>query len=37
MDVMMPVLEGWEAARALRASRDTKDISILTTTALLSV
>jgi two-component system, cell cycle response regulator DivK len=34
MDMMMPVMDGWEAARALRASRETKDIPILATTAL---
>ena len=33
MDMMMPVMDGWEAARTLRASRDTKDIPILATTA----
>ncbi len=30
----MPVMDGWQAARALRASRETKDIPILPTTAL---
>jgi two-component system, cell cycle response regulator DivK len=34
MDMMMPVMDGWEAARALRASRETKNIPILATTAL---
>ena len=34
MDMMMPVMDGWEAARALRACRETKDIPILATTAL---
>jgi two-component system, cell cycle response regulator DivK len=34
MDMMMPVMDGSEAARALRASRETKDIPILATTAL---
>jgi CheY-like chemotaxis protein len=34
MDMMMPVMDGWEVARALRASRETKDIPILATTAL---
>jgi CheY-like chemotaxis protein len=33
-DMMIPVMDGWEAARALRASRETKDIPILATTAL---
>jgi two-component system, cell cycle response regulator DivK len=34
MDMMMPVMDGWEAARILRASRETKDIPILARTAL---
>ena len=34
MDMMMPIMDGWEAARVLRASRQTKDIPILATTAL---
>jgi CheY-like chemotaxis protein len=34
MDMMMPVMDGWEAPRALRASRETKDIPILATTAI---
>jgi two-component system cell cycle response regulator DivK len=34
MDMMMPVMDGWEAAKTLRASRETKDIPILATTAL---
>lgn len=34
MNMMMPVMDGWEVARALRASRETKDIPILATTAL---
>ena len=33
MDMMMPVMDGWQAARTLRASRETKDIPILATTA----
>ena len=33
MDMMMPGMDGWEAARTLRASRETKDIPILATTA----
>ena len=35
MDMMMPVMDGWAAARTLRGSRETKDIPILATTALL--
>lgn len=34
MDMRMPVMDGWEAARALRTHPDTKDIPILATTAL---
>ena len=34
MDMMMPVMDGWEAAKALCASRETKNIPILATTAL---
>ena len=34
MDMMMPGMDGWEAARALRANPDTKNIPILATTAL---
>jgi two-component system, cell cycle response regulator DivK len=34
LDMMMPVMDGWEAARALRASRETKEIPILAVTAL---
>jgi CheY-like chemotaxis protein len=34
MDMMMPVMDGWEAAKALRANPDTKNIPILATTAL---
>ena len=34
MDMMMPVMDGREAARALRANPDTKNIPILATTAL---
>ena len=34
MDMLMPVMDGWEAARALRANPETKNIPILATTAL---
>jgi len=34
MDMRMPVMDGWEAARALRIHPDTKNIPILATTAL---
>ena len=34
MDMMMPVMDGWETARAVRANPDTKNIPILATTAL---
>ncbi len=34
MDIMMPGMDGWEAARALRANPETKDIPILAATAL---
>ena len=34
MDMQMPVMDGWEAARALRANPETKDIPILATTVL---
>jgi CheY-like chemotaxis protein len=34
MDMMMPVMDGWEAARTLRTSRETRDIPILAVTAL---
>ena len=34
MDMMMPVMDGWQAARSLRANPDTKDIPILATTVL---
>jgi two-component system, cell cycle response regulator DivK len=33
MDMMMPVMNGWEVARALRANPDTKNIPILAITA----
>jgi two-component system, cell cycle response regulator DivK len=35
MDVMMPIMDGWEAARALRANPETKEIPILAITALI--
>ena len=34
MDIMMPSMDGWEAARALRATAETKEIPILAATAL---
>ena len=34
LDIMMPSMDGWEAARALRSKPDTKDIPILAATAL---
>jgi two-component system, cell cycle response regulator DivK len=34
MDIIMPVMDGWETARALRTNPDTKNIPILATTAL---
>jgi len=34
MDMTMPVMDGWQATRTLCASRETKDIPILATTAL---
>jgi len=34
MDIMMPGMDGWEAARELRANSETKDIPILAATAL---
>ena len=34
MDMMMPVMDGWQAVRALRASCETKHILISATTAL---
>ena len=36
MDMLMPVMDGWQAARALRANPETKNIPILATTALFS-
>jgi CheY-like chemotaxis protein len=34
MDIMMPGMDGWEAAREIRANAETKDIPILAATAL---
>jgi CheY-like chemotaxis protein len=34
MDIRMPVMDGWQAAKALRANPDTNKIPILATTAL---
>src|ERR1051325_9610320 len=34
MDIMMPSMDGWEAARALRAEPETREIPILAATAL---
>jgi two-component system, cell cycle response regulator DivK len=34
MDMKMPVMDGWEAAKALRTHPETKNIPILATTAL---
>lgn len=34
LDIMMPGMDGWEAARTLRAKPETKDIPILAATAL---
>ena len=34
MDIMMPGMDGWEAARQIRAHAETKDIPILAATAL---
>jgi two-component system, cell cycle response regulator DivK len=34
MDLRMPVMDGWQAAKALRANPDTMKIPILATTAL---
>jgi CheY-like chemotaxis protein len=34
LDIMMPGMDGWEAARTLRTNAETKDIPILAATAL---
>jgi two-component system cell cycle response regulator DivK len=34
LDMMMPIMDGWEVARRLRADPETKEIPILATTAL---
>jgi two-component system, cell cycle response regulator DivK len=34
MDIRMPVMDGWDAVKALRSNPDTKNIPILATTAL---
>jgi CheY-like chemotaxis protein len=34
MDIRMPVMDGWQAAKALRANPDTMKIPILAMTAL---
>jgi CheY-like chemotaxis protein len=34
LDIMMPGMDGWEAAREIRAHAETKDIPILAATAL---
>ena len=34
LDIMMPGMDGWEAARTLRANPETRDIPILAATAL---
>jgi two-component system, cell cycle response regulator DivK len=34
LDMMMPIMDGWEAARRLRANPETKEIPILAITAL---
>jgi two-component system, cell cycle response regulator DivK len=34
MDMMMPVMDGWEVVRSLRANPETKNIPILAATAL---
>lgn len=35
MDIVMPMMDGWQAVRALRANPETKEIPILATTALI--
>jgi CheY-like chemotaxis protein len=34
MDIRMPIMDGWEATRAIRANPDTKNIPFLATTVL---
>lgn len=34
LDMIMPIMDGWEAVRSLRANPETKDIPILAATAL---
>ena len=34
LDMIMPIVDGWETARDLRANPDTKNLPILATTAL---
>ena len=34
LDMMMPIMDGWQAVRSLRANTETKDIPILAATAL---
>ena len=35
MDMMMPIMDGWAAARALRSNPETREIAILAITALI--
>ena len=34
LDTIMPIMDGWQAVRSLRANPETKDIPILAATAL---
>jgi CheY-like chemotaxis protein len=34
LDMIMPIMDGWQAVRSLRANPETKDIPILAATAL---